>query len=114
MTLASVYAGEKRELEISGRLPMTIVTAIVSPSARPRASTAAPKIPALAAGRITLALVSHHVAPSATDDSRSPCGTARSTSREMAESVGRIITASTRDALKRLVWRGLPPNHPID
>ena len=31
MTLASVFAGAKRDLLMSGWLPMTMVTAIVSP-----------------------------------------------------------------------------------
>src|SRR6202521_431813 len=103
--LASVYPGEKIEGGISSRLPMTMVTAMVSPSARPRASTVAPKIPARAAGSNTRHVVSHQVAPRATDDSRSPRGTARITSRETAESVGRIMMASTREAVKMLAWR---------
>src|SRR5947208_6517489 len=108
MTLASVLAGPNSEDGTSLRLPIVIVTAIVSPSARPRASTVAPKMPARAAGRTTFQLVSHHVAPRATADSRSPFGTALRTSREIADSVGRIITASTSEAVNRLVWRGCP------
>ena len=38
-------AGAKSEAEISGGLPMTIVTAIVSPRARPRPRMMAPKMP---------------------------------------------------------------------
>src|SRR5439155_20149037 len=44
-TLAMVYDGARIEAEISGRLPITMVTAMVSPSARPSPSTTAPKIP---------------------------------------------------------------------
>src|ERR1700687_5664313 len=99
ITLANVYPGEKMEDGISGRLPMTIVTATVSPSARPSARIVAPKIPARAAGSTTRHVISHHVAPNATDDSRSPRGTALITSREIAESVGRIMIARTSDAV---------------
>ena len=42
MMLAIVCAGAKRDAEICGRFPITIVTAIVSPKARPRPSTQAP------------------------------------------------------------------------
>ena len=59
-------------------------------------------MPARAAGRITRHVVSHHVAPRATAFSRRPRGTALITSREIADRVGRIITASTSEALKRL------------
>src|ERR1051325_237540 len=45
MTAAIVYCGAKSEALICGLLPMTIVTAIVSPSARPRPSITAPMIP---------------------------------------------------------------------
>src|SRR6266851_3116539 len=78
---------------------MTIVTAMVSPSARPSARITAPKMPARADGSTTRHVVSHHVAPSATAFSFRPRGTARMTSRETALSVGRIITASTSEAV---------------
>src|SRR5713226_419784 len=90
---------------------MTIATATVSARARPSARIVAPKMPARAAGRTTCQIVSHQVAPSATVDSRSPRGTARMTSLDTAASVGRIITASTSDAVNRLVCRGTPPRN---
>src|SRR3977135_1797679 len=90
-----------------------MVTAIVSPKARPRARMVAPKIPGRAAGRITRQVVSHHVAPSATAFSFKPRGTARITSLEIAARVGRIITASTSDALKRLLTAGCD-NQPMN
>ena len=108
ITLDSVYAGWKIECGMTYWLPITIVTAIVSPSARPSARMVAPKMPARADGKMTRHVVSHHVAPSATAFSFSPRGTALMTSREMAVSVGRIITASTRAALKRLRTAGAP------
>src|SRR5204863_4036845 len=45
MTAAIVYCGAKSDVLTCGLLPMTIVTAIVSPSARPRPSMTAPMIP---------------------------------------------------------------------
>src|SRR5205085_3353806 len=75
---------------------------MVSPSARPRARMVAPKMPARAEGRITRQVVSHQVEPSAIAFSFNPLGTARMTSRETAVRVGRIITASTSEAAKRL------------
>ena len=45
MTAAIVYCGAKSESETWGLLPMTIVTAIVSPIARPNPSMIAPMIP---------------------------------------------------------------------
>jgi hypothetical protein len=50
MTLAIEYPGSKREVPAFGRLPMTIVTAIVSPSARLSPRMIAPAMPDLAEG----------------------------------------------------------------
>ena len=100
--------GEKMEGGISSRLPMTMVTAIVSPEraaerqhggaedpgSRRRQDHAPRGLPPRGAQARTRLLA----AP----------GTARITSRETAERVGRIITASTSDAVKMLVWRGVP------
>src|SRR5579863_433707 len=93
ITLAKVYDGAKSDDDISGRLPITMVTAIVSPSARPSASTHAPKMPTRAAGKTTFIAVSHFVDPSAIEASRKSRGIAAMTSREIAVTVGRIINA---------------------
>ena len=45
ITLASVYPGLKRDAAICGVLPITIVTAIVSPRARPKPRITAPNNP---------------------------------------------------------------------
>ena len=84
---------------ISGRLPITIVTAIVSPIARPRPSTIEPIIPEAAGRQHRQPDVSHRVAPSARADSRNAPGTACRTSREIAVIVGRIMIASSTPAL---------------
>src|SRR5215472_878159 len=89
---------------MSFRFPIVIVTAIVSPSARPNERTVAPKIPARAAGRTTFQTVSHQVAPIATLASRSPPGTALMTSREIELRVGRIMMARMIEAIRG--WGG--------
>src|SRR3954464_13300896 len=92
---------------------MTIVTAMVSPRARPRARMGAPKRPDRAVGRTTCQVISHHVAPRATAFSRRPRGTARMTSRATAVRVGRVTTARINGAVKRL--RGeADDSHPMD
>ena len=45
MTAAIVYCGAYSDQEICGLFPITIVTAIVSPSARPKPSMTAPTMP---------------------------------------------------------------------
>src|SRR5260370_27954135 len=91
---------------------MTIVTAMVSPSARPSARITAPKMPARADGSTTRHVVSHHVAPRATAFSFRPRGTARMTSRETAVSVGRTQHPSPSDAVKKLPGGG--PQGPLE
>ena len=54
---------------ITGEFPATSITAIVSPKALPIPSTTAAKIPDLAAGNITLNIVSILDAPSASEPS---------------------------------------------
>ena len=45
ITAAIEYCGAKSDAEICALLPMTMVTAMVSPSARPNPSITAPTIP---------------------------------------------------------------------
>ena len=45
ITAAIVYWGAKRDTDTLGLLPMTMVTAMVSPRARPKPSMTAPTIP---------------------------------------------------------------------
>jgi len=52
---------------ITGALPVTIITAMVSPSERPIPSITAVNTPVFAAGRVTSQMVCHWVAPSARD-----------------------------------------------
>src|SRR5438094_684663 len=61
--LAMVCPWSKREMEIALRFPIVMVTAIVSPTARPRPRMIAPKIPARAYRRTATRVVSHRVAP---------------------------------------------------
>jgi len=91
-------AGENNEIDNWFEFPTSIARAIVSPSARPNPSTIAPNSPRAAVGRITLRIVSQRVAPRPSAASFNRCGTALSASRDSAETVGRIMIASTNDA----------------
>ena len=73
-----------------GELPVTIITAIVSPTARPSPSSAALRIPDFAPVR-TMRIDSHCVAPSASAASRCESGMDFITSREMEVMMGRIM-----------------------
>src|SRR6266550_6118943 len=90
---AIVYAGCSSETPMSWRLPITIVTAIVSPSARPRPRMIAPMRPARPYGSTAERTVSQRVAPIASAASRCAVGTARSTSRDTAAMYGTIMIA---------------------
>ena len=61
-----LFAASNSESELSWlKLPMTKVTAIVSPSARPRPSMMPPTTPVLVYGRTTFQTTSQVVEPSA-------------------------------------------------
>ena len=98
MSLVSVAVGENSEVMSCGVLPMSICTAIVSPTARAIASTTAVRMPGAAAGTMTWTIVCHHVAPSARLASSSGFGTALSASVLMERIVGMIMMASTSEA----------------
>src|SRR5438093_1851305 len=61
--LAMVCPWSKREMEIALRFPIVMVTAIVSPTARPRPRMMAPKLPPRACRRTATRVGSHRVAP---------------------------------------------------
>jgi hypothetical protein len=58
-----VLAGEKSERLIWFELPISMASAMISPSARPNPRTSAPKIPVDAVGSITFRIASQRVAP---------------------------------------------------
>src|SRR6185436_177189 len=64
MTAAIVYCGANSDSDTFGLFPITIVTAIVSPSARPKPSMTAPMMP-VRAENIAARMASKRVAPSA-------------------------------------------------
>src|SRR5258707_883685 len=70
MTAAIEYPGEKSELLMVGVLPMTMVTAMVSPSARASARKIEPIMPVFANGTTTFHVDSQRVEPSANAASR--------------------------------------------
>ncbi len=63
MSEASVLAGANSDRLTWLELPISIASAIVSPSARPRPSTSALAMPPAAVGSITLRIASHRVVP---------------------------------------------------
>ena len=63
MILAMVFPVSKIEVGIPLEFPISIVTAIVSPNALPKAKTKAEKIPEPEMGRITYLITSKRVAP---------------------------------------------------
>ena len=58
-----VFPGASSDTLKLFELPMIIVTAMVSPMARPNASITPPMIPEIAAGRITLMIAPQRVVP---------------------------------------------------
>ena len=87
---------------------MMSVTAIVSPSARPRPSIEPPMIPPLPNGSTTVLITPHFVPPSASAPSFSPGGACEKTSRITAVQIGTIISATTMpgDERRRRIARG--------
>ena len=82
--------------------PITCVTAIASPIARPRPRISAAAIPPRAYGNTTPRTISQRVVPSASAPSFSSRGTPRKSSRLMLEMIGRIMIVSTTIAVKML------------
>ena len=80
--------------------PITRVTAIVSPIARPSPSIDAPTIPEREYGRIAVRIISQRVAPSASAASLWSGGTVAITSRVIAETIGTIMIARISPAMK--------------
>ena len=79
-------------------LPIIIVTAMVSPKARPKANIIPPTIPEKAAGINTRKIVSQRVAPKPREACRKSGGKAAKESREIAIIIGRIIIAKITPA----------------
>ena len=90
------------------KLPITCVTAIASPSARPSPSMIAATTPPRVYGRTTPRTISQRVAPRANAPSSSSRGTARKSSRQIAEVIGMVMIVSTTIAVKTLLSVGVP------
>ena len=91
---------------ILATLPATIRMAMASPMARPMPSTTEAAMPLLAAGMLTLKIVSIFVAPSARLASSYSGGTAFSAVSLTEMMDGRIMMASTMIAARRLAPSG--------
>ena len=99
--LAAIVEGLAWLIRLKVTMPETermIVTAIVSPSARPRPSIAPLITDDLPNGRTVIRIISQRVAPSASAPSWSLRGVCEKTSRATAETIGRIITVRTMPA----------------
>ena len=101
ISLVRVAVGPNNDFARSGVLPMTICTAIVSPTARASPRMTAVKIPGSAVGISTCQIVCQRVAPRATDASSREAGTERSASSEMLITVGRIMIPRINPAANR-------------
>src|SRR5207244_1843101 len=106
--LAIVCPWSNRETEITFLLPIVMVTAIVSPTARPKPRMMAPKSPARAYRSTASRVVSHRVAPRLSAASRWLSGTARKASRDTDEMVGMIMIARMTPALSLSSPIGVP------
>src|SRR5437870_2073421 len=106
--LAMVCPWSNREREIALRFPIVMVTAIVSPTARPRPRMMAPKIPARAYRRTPTRVVSQRVAPRPQAASRWLAGTARRASRDTAAMRGLNMIARMTPAVNLSVPMGFP------
>ena len=89
-------------------MPITCVTAIASPSARPRPSVTAATMPPRTYGTTTPRTISQRVAPSPTDASLMSRGTLTKSSRQIEEVIGIIMIVSTTIATSIPVCDGSP------
>src|SRR5438477_538526 len=106
--LASVSPGWKSDQWIATLPPITCVTAIASPTARPRPRISAAAIPERAYGKTTPRIISQRVVPSASAPSFRSRGTPRKSSRLTLETIGVIMIVRTRIAGRRPKIDGSP------
>ena len=92
---------------------MSMVTAIVSPSARPKPRITAPKIPVRALRKTAIRNISQRVAPSAKTASFWFCGTAAITSRVMEVTMGITMMARINPAASMPIPYAGPSKSPV-
>src|ERR1017187_8877999 len=97
------YPGANNDALICGVLPITMVTAMVSPRARASARKMDPMMPVEALGITTRQMVCHWLAPRARDASRWSRATESRTSRETEMMKGTIMIDNTMPAEKILM-----------
>src|SRR3984957_18511733 len=107
-----VVPGASSEELIRCALPITKVTAMVSPSARPNPSIMPPTMPTRECGTTTFHITSQVVAPSPYPDSLSMGGTVSKTSRMIAAMNGSTMMARTTPAVSTPMPNGGPLNKP--
>src|ERR1700728_4622193 len=103
MVAEIVVAGDNSEAAIVCELPMTKVTAIVSPSARPRPSITPPTTPIRVYGNTILFATSQVVQPMPYAASFRTGGTVEKTSRDIEVTKGRTMIARISEAVSS-VW----------
>ena len=103
MRLASVSPPANSERWIPRTPPITCVTAIASPTARPKPRMIAATTPPRVYGRTTPRTISHRVSPSARAPSSSSFGTLRNSSRAIEALIGITMIARTSAAGSRPV-----------
>ena len=106
--LASVSPGGNSDRLIELPPPITCVTAIASPNARPSPSSTAAEMPGAAYGIATLRIASQRVEPRASEPSERSRGTRLNSSRQIAEVIGMIMIVSTSAAGSTPDWDGSP------
>ena len=109
-TDAMEVPGENSEVGIRFALPITKVTAMVSPKARPKPSITPPITPFWVYGSTTCRTTSHVVHPKPYADSRKIAGVISNTSRITAATKGSTMNANTMPAAKIPMPLVAPPN----
>src|SRR5262249_55081280 len=108
MEAEMVVPGASNEGLIRWALPITKVTAMVSPSALPRPNMMPPTMPVREYGTTTFQITSQVVAPSPYADSFNTSGTVSKTSRVTAEMNGSTMIANTPEAVSTPIPNGGP------
>src|SRR3954451_6775826 len=109
-----VWAGRKMFTWMAGAPPITWVTAIASPTARPRPSMTAAMIPGREYGRTVVLIISQRVPPRARAPSLAAGGTVVNTSRVRLETIGTVMIVRITIAGERPTGEEVAPNRGVE
>ncbi len=90
--------------------PVAMRTIMVSPTARPKPTITAEKMPGLAVGRTTRVAVCQRLAPSASDAAVRCCGTLEKASSEIVKMIGMTANPMARPTTTLLRWSYTRPS----